>query len=161
MSQQKDSDPEEYKRLHSEKEAHLKRIQQLTEDSTRLKNEVSRWGIRNVVTIQFLCSRILVKCIYIFLPYLILPVPFNFIILLISLYRTNNLTTSLQNQIQNLRDSMSKITDERNMLKKEVETKNQELLEKGRTITQVKKIGRRYKTQYDELKLEHDKVRTR
>lgn len=50
MSQQKDSDPEEYKRLHSEKEAHLKRIQQLTEDSTRLKNEVSRWGIRNVVT---------------------------------------------------------------------------------------------------------------
>lgn len=47
------------------------------------------------------------------------------------------------------------------MLKKEVETKNQELLEKGRTITQVKKIGRRYKTQYDELKLEHDKVRTR
>lgn len=96
-----------------------------------------------------------------FLPYLILPVPFNFIILLISLYRTNNLTTSLQNQIQNLRDSMSKITDERNTLKNQVETKNQELLEKGRTITQVKKIGRRYKTQYDELKLEHDKVRTR
>lgn len=54
---------------------------------------------------------------------------------------------------------MSKIIDERNKLNKEVETKNQELQEKVRTITQVKKIGRRYKTQYDELKVEHDKVR--
>ncbi|XP_070764710.1 translocated promoter region b, nuclear basket protein [Enoplosus armatus] len=113
VSQQKDSDPEEYKRLHSEKEAHLKRIQQLTEESTRLKAEVAR---------------------------------------------SNNVMTSLQSQIQNLRDNMSKITEERNVLKKEVETKNQELLEKVRTITQVKKIGRRYKTQYDELKVEHDKI---
>lgn len=53
---------------------------------------------------------------------------------------------------------MGKMTDERNRLKSEMETKNQELLEKVRTITQVKKIGRRYKTQYDELKVEHDKV---
>uniref|UniRef100_A0A7N8WYJ0 Nucleoprotein TPR n=1 Tax=Mastacembelus armatus TaxID=205130 RepID=A0A7N8WYJ0_9TELE len=114
VSQQKDSDPEEYKRLHSEKEAHLKRIQQLTEESTRLKAEV---------------------------------------------LRTNNLTTSLQSQIQSLRDNMRTLTDERNTLKKEMDTKNQEIIEKMRTITQVKKIGRRYKTQYDELKLEHDKVR--
>uniref|UniRef100_A0A8C4IRQ9 Nucleoprotein TPR n=1 Tax=Dicentrarchus labrax TaxID=13489 RepID=A0A8C4IRQ9_DICLA len=113
VSQQKDSDPEEYKRLHSEKELHLKRIQQLTEESTRLKGEVAR---------------------------------------------TNNLTTSLQSQIQNLRDNMSKMTDERNSLEKEMDNKNQELLDKARTITQVKKIGRRYKTQYDELKVEHDKV---
>lgn len=49
--------------------------------------------------------------------------------------------------------------EERNALKKEVETKNQEVQEKVRTITQVKKIGRRYKTQYDELKVQHDKVR--
>uniref|UniRef100_A0AAQ5XSD1 Nucleoprotein TPR n=1 Tax=Amphiprion ocellaris TaxID=80972 RepID=A0AAQ5XSD1_AMPOC len=111
VSQQKDSDPEEYKRLHSEKEANLKRIQQLTEENNRLKAEVA-----------------------------------------------SNFTTSLQNQIQNLRDNTSKITDERNTLKKELETKNQELQEKARTITQVKKIGRRYKTQYDELKVEHDKV---
>ncbi|XP_029285243.1 translocated promoter region b, nuclear basket protein [Cottoperca gobio] len=110
VSQQKDSDPEEYKRLHSEKESHLKRIQQLTEESTRLKAEVAR---------------------------------------------TNNQTTCLQSQIQNLRDNMSKITDEK---KKEAETKNHELQEKMRTITQVKKIGRRYKTQYDELKVEHDKL---
>uniref|UniRef100_A0A3Q1FGC6 Nucleoprotein TPR n=1 Tax=Acanthochromis polyacanthus TaxID=80966 RepID=A0A3Q1FGC6_9TELE len=113
VSQQKDSDPEEYKRLHSEKEANHKRIQQLTEENNRLKAEVAR---------------------------------------------TSNFTTSLQNQIQNLRDTMSKINDERNTLKKELETKNQELQEKARTITQVKKIGRRYKTQYDELKVEHDKV---
>lgn len=53
MSQQKDSDPEEYKRLHSEKEAHLKRIQQLTEESARLKTEVARWGI--VFTFSLLC----------------------------------------------------------------------------------------------------------
>uniref|UniRef100_A0AAQ6A7Z6 Nucleoprotein TPR n=1 Tax=Amphiprion ocellaris TaxID=80972 RepID=A0AAQ6A7Z6_AMPOC len=111
VSQQKDSDPEEYKRLHSEKEANLKRIQQLTEENNRLKAEVA-----------------------------------------------SNFTTSLQNQIQNLRDNTSKITDERNTLKKELETKNQELQEKARTITQVKKIGRRYKTQYDELKVEHDKL---
>ncbi|XP_042370774.1 translocated promoter region b, nuclear basket protein [Plectropomus leopardus] len=113
VSQQKDSDPEEYKRLHSEKEAHLKRIQLLNEESTRLKAEVAR---------------------------------------------TNNLTTSLQSQIQNLRDNMNKISDERNTLKKEIEAKNQELQEKVRTITQVKKIGRRYKTQYDELKVQHDKL---
>jgi len=57
--------------------------------------------------------------------------------------------------------NMSKITEERNKLKKEAETKNQELQEKVKTITQVKKIGRRYKMQYDELKLEHDKVSAR
>lgn len=61
--------------------------------------------------------------------------------------------------MQNLRDNLTKITDERNELNKEVETKKQELQEKVRTITQVKKIGRRYKSQYDELKVEHDKVR--
>ncbi|RVE73521.1 hypothetical protein OJAV_G00032140 [Oryzias javanicus] len=113
VSQQKDLDPEEYKRLHSEREAHVKRIQQLNEESTRLKTELSR---------------------------------------------TNNLTTALQGQIQNLRENLSKITEERNSLEKEVNTKNQELLDKARTITQVKKIGRRYKTQYDELKVTHDKL---
>uniref|UniRef100_A0A3P8PCY7 Nucleoprotein TPR n=1 Tax=Astatotilapia calliptera TaxID=8154 RepID=A0A3P8PCY7_ASTCA len=107
VSQQKDSDPEEYKRLHSEKEAHLKRIQQLNEENNRLKSEV---------------------------------------------VRTNNLTASLQNQIQSLRDSMSKITEDKNGLQKEIETKNHELQEKMRTIAQIKKIGRRYRTQYDELK---------
>lgn len=49
--------------------------------------------------------------------------------------------------------------EERNALKKEVETKNHEIQEKVQTITQVRKIGRRYKTQYDELKVQHDKVR--
>uniref|UniRef100_A0A3P8PD27 Nucleoprotein TPR n=1 Tax=Astatotilapia calliptera TaxID=8154 RepID=A0A3P8PD27_ASTCA len=113
VSQQKDSDPEEYKRLHSEKEAHLKRIQQLNEENNRLKSEV---------------------------------------------VRTNNLTASLQNQIQSLRDSMSKITEDKNGLQKEIETKNHELQEKMRTIAQIKKIGRRYRTQYDELKVAHDKL---
>ncbi|XP_053286450.1 translocated promoter region b, nuclear basket protein isoform X2 [Pleuronectes platessa] len=113
VSQQKDSDPEEYKRLHSEKETHLKRIQQLSEETNRLKADVAR---------------------------------------------SSNLTTTLQGQITNLRDSMGKLTEERNLLKKDVDTKNQEIQEKVRTITQVKKIGRRYKTQYDELKVDHDKM---
>lgn len=66
---------------------------------------------------------------------------------------------SLQSQMQSLRDNMSKVTEEKNLLKKEVDVKSQELQEKVRTVTQVKKIGRRYKTQYDELKVEHDRVR--
>lgn len=82
----------------------------------------------------------------------------HFFLISSSVCSTNNLTTSLQSQIQNLRENLSKITDERNSLKKEMVTKNQELQEKVRTITQVKKIGRRYKTQYEELKVEHDKV---
>lgn len=53
---------------------------------------------------------------------------------------------------------MSKITEDKNGLQKEIETKNHELQEKIRTIAQIKKIGRRYRTQYDELKVAHDKV---
>lgn len=75
------------------------------------------------------------------------------------LYRASNTTTSLQGQIQSLRDNTNKIVEERNVLKKEMETKNQEVQDKVRTIMQVKKIGRRYKTQYDELKVQHEKVR--
>uniref|UniRef100_M3ZJV7 Nucleoprotein TPR n=1 Tax=Xiphophorus maculatus TaxID=8083 RepID=M3ZJV7_XIPMA len=113
LSQQKDSDPDEYKRLNTEKELHLKRIQQLTEENSRLKAELNK---------------------------------------------INNLTTSLQGQMQNMRESMSKANDDRNVLRKDLETKNQEIQEKVRTITQVKKIGRRYKMQYDELKVQHDKL---
>ncbi|XP_019730825.1 translocated promoter region b, nuclear basket protein isoform X4 [Hippocampus comes] len=113
VSQQKDSDPDEYKRLHSEKEVHLKRIQQLIEENNRIKAEVTR---------------------------------------------TSNLTTSQQSQIQNLLDNLSKITDERNLLKEEVVAKRLEIQEKVETISQVKKLGRRYKTQYDDLKVQHDKI---
>uniref|UniRef100_A0A3Q3ANC8 Nucleoprotein TPR n=1 Tax=Kryptolebias marmoratus TaxID=37003 RepID=A0A3Q3ANC8_KRYMA len=102
VSQQKDADPDELKRLHSEKDLHLKRIQQLSEDTNRLNKDSS-------------------------VSYLHLK------------------------RIQQL-------IEEKNSMKKELETKNQELLEKMRTINQVKKIGRRYKTQYEELKVEHDKV---
>lgn len=48
---------------------------------------------------------------------------------------------------------------ERDNLKKDQEAKNLDIQEKLKTITQVKKIGRRYKTQYEELKVEYDKVR--
>lgn len=63
-----------------------------------------------------------------------------------------------QNQSQNLRENLGKVTTERENLKKELEAKNQDIQEKIKTITQVKKIGRRYKTQYEELKAQHDKV---
>ncbi|KAJ7986463.1 hypothetical protein DPEC_G00340150 [Dallia pectoralis] len=113
VSQQKDTDPEEYKRLHSEKEVHLKRIQQLTEEIGKLKAEVAR---------------------------------------------SSGSVASLQSQVQMLREGLRKASFERDELRNEVEAKNLDIQEKFRTITQVKKIGRRYKTQYDELKVEHDKV---
>ncbi|XP_046905447.1 translocated promoter region b, nuclear basket protein isoform X1 [Hypomesus transpacificus] len=113
VSQQKDTDPEEYKRMHSEKEVHLKNIKELKEENIKLKAEVARSG---------------------------------------------GSVTSLQTQVSNLRESLGRLTAERDSLKKDVEAKTLEVQEKGRTITQVKKIGRRYKTQYDELKVEHDRI---
>ncbi|KAJ8277980.1 hypothetical protein GJAV_G00082380 [Gymnothorax javanicus] len=113
VTQQKDTDPEEYKKLHSEKEAHLKRIQQLTEDTARLKAEVARCTASNTTT---------------------------------------------QSQIMNLRENLCKVTAERDNFKKDVEVKLLDIQEKGKTITQVKKIGRRYKMQYEELKVQHDKL---
>ncbi|XP_061093863.1 translocated promoter region b, nuclear basket protein isoform X2 [Conger conger] len=113
VSQQKDTDPEEYKKLHSEKEAHLKRIQQLTEDTARLKAEIARSTASN---------------------------------------------TTMQSQVHNLRENLGKVTSERDKLKKELEDKLLDIQEKGKTITQVKKIGRRYKTQYEELKVQYDKM---
>uniref|UniRef100_A0A672NVA2 Nucleoprotein TPR n=1 Tax=Sinocyclocheilus grahami TaxID=75366 RepID=A0A672NVA2_SINGR len=112
LSQQKDSDQEETKKLHSEREAHLKRIQQLTEETGKLKNEVAR-SQASIITAQ--------------------------------------------SQVQNLQDSLGKVTTERDNLKKELEAKTVDIQEKVKTITQVKKIGRRYKTQYEELKEQHDK----
>ncbi|XP_061681069.1 translocated promoter region b, nuclear basket protein isoform X3 [Syngnathoides biaculeatus] len=113
VSQQKDSDPEEYKRLHSEKELHLKRIQQLIDENNKIKAEVTK---------------------------------------------TSNLSASQQSQIQTLLDNLSKTNEERNSLKEEIVAKSLEIQEKVKTITQVKKLGRRYKTQYDDLKVEYDKV---
>ncbi|XP_051730318.1 translocated promoter region b, nuclear basket protein isoform X2 [Ctenopharyngodon idella] len=112
VSQQKDTDPEEYKRLHSEREAHLKRIQQLVEETSRLKAEASR---------------------------------------------SSGTLTMLQSQVQNLRENLGKVMVERDNLKKDQDVKNLDIQEKMKTITQVKKIGRRYKTQYEELKVEYDK----
>uniref|UniRef100_A0A672R9C2 Nucleoprotein TPR n=1 Tax=Sinocyclocheilus grahami TaxID=75366 RepID=A0A672R9C2_SINGR len=111
VSQQKDTDPEEYKRLHSEREAHLKRIQQLVEETSRLKAEASSGSL-----------------------------------------------TMMQSQVQNLRENLGKVMVERDSLKKDQEAKNLDIQEKLKTIAQVKKIGRRYKTQYEELKVEYDKL---
>ncbi|KAK0150428.1 Nucleoprotein TPR [Merluccius polli] len=113
VSQQKDADPEEYKRLLSEKDMHLKRIQLLAEENGKLKGEVTRAGTT---------------------------------------------VSGLQSQVQSLRENMGKVSEERNTLKRDLDQKNQELQERVNTITQVKKIGRRYKTQYDDLKTEHDKM---
>ncbi|KAF4082461.1 hypothetical protein AMELA_G00151390 [Ameiurus melas] len=113
VTQQKDTDPEEYKRLHSERDTHLKRIQQLSEETSRLKAEATRSSVS--------CS-------------------------------------TLQSQVQNLRDNLGKVVADRDRLKKELDAKTLDIQEKLKTITQVKKLGRRYKTQYEELKVEHDKM---
>ncbi|XP_048832037.1 translocated promoter region b, nuclear basket protein isoform X4 [Brienomyrus brachyistius] len=113
ISQQKDADPEEYKKLNAEKEAHLKRIQQLLEDSSRLKTEINR---------------------------------------------VNASITAMQSQVQNLQDNLGKVTVERDELRKRLDAKDLEMQEKVKTIVQVKKIGRRYKTQYEELKVQHDQL---
>lgn len=55
MSQQKDSDPEEYKRLHTEREAHLKRIQLLTEENNKLKADIARFfSLSFILFLRFL-----------------------------------------------------------------------------------------------------------
>uniref|UniRef100_A0A8C9VNW0 Nucleoprotein TPR n=1 Tax=Scleropages formosus TaxID=113540 RepID=A0A8C9VNW0_SCLFO len=114
VSQQKDTDSEEYKKLHAEKEAHMKRILQLTEETGRLKTEIAR---------------------------------------------THASMNTGQSQVKNLQENLGKVTAERDNLKKELEAKVLDIQEKLKTITQVKKIGRRYKTQYEELKVQYDKVR--
>uniref|UniRef100_A0A7M4F817 Nucleoprotein TPR n=1 Tax=Crocodylus porosus TaxID=8502 RepID=A0A7M4F817_CROPO len=114
LSQQKDTDVEEYRKLLSEKEANTKRIQQMSEETGRLKAEIAR-------------------------------------------YTNASLTTS-QNLVQTLRDELTKIRTEKDNLQKELDVKVADIQEKVKTITQVKKIGRRYKTQYEELKAKHDKV---
>ncbi|XP_076833031.1 nucleoprotein TPR isoform X2 [Brachyhypopomus gauderio] len=113
VSQQKDSDQEESKKLQAERETHLKRIQQLTEETAKLKSDLAR---------------------------------------------VNASASAAQTQNQGLKENVGKLTAERDVLKKELETKTQDIQEKLKTIVQVKKIGRRYKAQYEELKAEHDKM---
>ncbi|MGH0154837.1 UNVERIFIED_CONTAM: hypothetical protein FKN15_048281 [Acipenser sinensis] len=113
LSQQKDADPEEYKKLHSEKEAHLKRIQQLTEETGKLKTEIARLHAS---------------------------------------------VSTAQSQVSSLRENLGKVSTEKETLQKDLEAKALDIQEKAKTITQVKKIGRRYKTQYEELKAQHDKL---
>lgn len=45
LSQQKDTDLEEYRKLLAEREANTKRIQQMSEETGRLKAEIARCGI--------------------------------------------------------------------------------------------------------------------
>ncbi|KFW75401.1 Nucleoprotein TPR, partial [Phalacrocorax carbo] len=113
LSQQKDTDLEEYRKLLSEKEANTKRIQQMSEETGRLKAEIAR---------------------------------------------TSASFTTSQNLAQSLKDEVTKIKAEKDTLQKELDAKVADIQEKVKTITQVKKIGRRYKTQYEELKAQHDKM---
>ncbi|KAM9845249.1 nucleoprotein TPR-like [Aulostomus maculatus] len=113
MSQQKDGNVEESKKLTTEREAQQRRISQLADEMAKLKTELARSSANN---------------------------------------------NSSQSQLQALRESVSRVTSERDALKKDLETKTSDILEKSKTIMQVKKIGRRYKTQYEELKSQHDKM---
>lgn len=84
---------------------------------------------------------------------------FNWAVLILYLpNRSQASITTAQSQVQNLQESLGKVTTERDNLKKELEAKTLDIQEKLKTITQVKKIGRRYKTQFEELKEQLDKV---
>ncbi|XP_030061272.1 nucleoprotein TPR isoform X2 [Microcaecilia unicolor] len=113
LNQQKDTDLDEYRKLLSEKETNIKRIQQMTEETGRLKAEIAR---------------------------------------------SNASVTTNQNQLHNVREELARVKTEKENLQKELEAKTVDIQEKLKTITQVKKIGRRYKTQYEDLKMQHDKL---
>lgn len=66
--------------------------------------------------------------------------------------------TNNQNLIQSLKEDLSKVRNEKENIQKDLDAKIIDIQEKVKTITQVKKIGRRYKTQYEELKAQQDKV---
>lgn len=68
------------------------------------------------------------------------------------------LVITLQSQIKILQENLNKISVERDGMKKDLEAKKLEIGEKVKTIVQVKKLGRRYKNQYDELRSEQSKV---
>ncbi|XP_066117446.1 nucleoprotein TPR isoform X1 [Saccopteryx bilineata] len=72
--------------------------------------------------------------------------------------RSNASLTNNQNLIQNLKEDLNKIRAEKESIQKDLDSKIIDIQEKVKTITQVKKIGRRYKTQYEELKAQQDKV---
>uniref|UniRef100_A0A4W2GYU5 Nucleoprotein TPR n=1 Tax=Bos indicus x Bos taurus TaxID=30522 RepID=A0A4W2GYU5_BOBOX len=72
--------------------------------------------------------------------------------------RSNASLTNNQNLIQSLKEDLNKVRTEKENIQKELDAKIIDIQEKVKTITQVKKIGRRYKTQYEELKAQQDKV---
>ncbi|XP_063796301.1 nucleoprotein TPR [Pseudophryne corroboree] len=115
LNQQKDTDVEEYKKLLSEREVNVKRIQQLTEETGKLKTDIAR---------------------------------------------LNAAQNTSQSQCQSAKEEAAKLKTEKETLQKELDAKVADIQEKIKTITQVKKIGRRYKTQYEELKIQHDKLVT-
>lgn len=74
------------------------------------------------------------------------------------MFRSNASLTNNQNLIQSLREDLGKVRTEKENIQKDLDAKIIDIQEKVKTITQVKKIGRRYKTQYEELKAQQDKV---
>lgn len=72
--------------------------------------------------------------------------------------RSNASLTNNQNLIQSLKEDLNKVRNEKENIQKDLDAKIIDIQEKVKTITQVKKIGRRYKTQYEELKAQQDKA---
>ncbi|XP_061792549.1 nucleoprotein TPR-like isoform X2 [Nerophis lumbriciformis] len=71
------------------------------------------------------------------------------------LARSSTSSNLAQSQLKGV---VTRLTAERDTLKKVLVTKNNDILEKNKTITQVRKIGRRYRTQYEELIEKHKKL---
>lgn len=72
--------------------------------------------------------------------------------------RSNASLTNNQNLIQSLKEDLSKVRTEKENIQKDLDDKIIDIQEKVKTITQVKKIGRRYKTQFEELKAQQNKA---
>lgn len=74
--------------------------------------------------------------------------------------RSNASLTNNQNLIQSLKEDLSKVRTEKESIQKDLDAKVIDIQEKVKTITQVKKIGRRYKTQFEELKAQQKAMET-
>lgn len=74
--------------------------------------------------------------------------------------RSNASLTNNQNLIQSLKEDLSKVRTEKESIQKDLDAKIIDIQEKVKTITQVKKIGRRYKTQFEELKAQQKAMET-
>uniref|UniRef100_T1J0B3 Nucleoprotein TPR n=1 Tax=Strigamia maritima TaxID=126957 RepID=T1J0B3_STRMM len=73
--------------------------------------------------------------------------------------RMNVTMTALQNDLATAKANLQRREKEFEKITEDVSVKDAQMVELNKTIQQVKKIGRKYKTQYDELKGQYDELK--